>query len=121
MINLCCNSTVPSSPPLSVIVVSLNPASLMVSWQPPLEINHNGPITHYVIQYTRGNKMNEITENRGFAHIISGLAASADYSVKVAAVNANGIGPFSNPVAQLSGGGSSKLGMQNAFVFIDIL
>ena len=41
----CYNSTVPSSPPRDVMVKSRDPASLRVLLQPPLEINHNGPIT----------------------------------------------------------------------------
>ena len=48
----CYNSTVPSSPPQNVMVTSVNPASLKVSWQLPSTINYNGPITGHVIQYT---------------------------------------------------------------------
>ena len=97
------NSTAPSSPPQNVTVTSVNPASLMVSWDPPPMIDHNGPIT-YMIQYTRdasGDMMNVNSETTQYT--ISGLVAYVDYSVTVAAVNVNGTGPFSNPVVQRSG------------------
>ena len=100
----CYNSTVPSSPTQNVIVTSVNPASLMVSWQPPPKIHHNGPIT-YIINYTRigSSDMISVNVNSGTTHTISGLVAYVDYSVIVAARTVNGYGPFSNPVVQRSG------------------
>ena len=78
-----------------------------MSWQPPLKVNCNGAITGYVIQYGRVglddnmivNVPNETTLE------IPGLFAYVEYSVKVAAVNAKGTGPFSKPVVQRSGDG----------------
>ena len=106
----CYNSTVPSSPPLNVMVTSVYPVSLMVSWQPLPEIELNGQITGYVVQYT---KLSDIMSdssyimsenvNSGTTHIISELVAYVNYSVTVAAVNVNGIGPFSIPVVGRSG------------------
>ena len=98
-------STVPSSPPQNVIVSSVNPASLNVSWQPPLEIDLNGPITGYVIQYTRvgSSDMMSVNVTSGTTQTISGLAAYVNYSVTVAAMTLNGTGPFSNPVVERSG------------------
>ena len=75
-------------------------ASLIVSWDPPLEIGHNGMITGYVIELNgtvRGNV------NSGTTHTISGLDAFVYYSVTVAAVNVNGTGSFSNPEVGRSG------------------
>ena len=94
----CYNSTVPSSPPQNVMVTSVNPASLMVSWQPPPPIDHNGPIT-YMIQYTRvgSSDMMSMNATNRTTHTISGLVAFVDYSVTVAARTVNGTGPFSNP------------------------
>ena len=95
----CYNSTVPSSPPQSIMVTSVNPASLMVSWQPPPPIHHNGMITGYIIQYTRvrSSDMMSMNVTSGTTHTISGVFAYVNYSVIVAAVN--GTGPFSNPPA----------------------
>ena len=101
----CYNSTVPSSPPQNVMVTSVNPASLRVSWQSPLEINHNGIITSYVISYARvgSSDMMSVNVNSGTTHTISGLVAFVDYSVTVAARTVNGTGSFSNAVIQRSG------------------
>ena len=101
----CYNSTVPSSPPQNVIVTSVNPASLMVSWQPPAMIDHNGMITGHVINYTRvgSSDMMSVNVNSGTTHTISGLVAYVDYSVIVAARTVNGTGTFSSAVVQRSG------------------
>ena len=109
----CYNSTVPSSPPQNVMVTSVNPASLRVSWQLPSTINYNGPITGHVIRYTGGGTSDMMNVNSGTTHTISGLVAFVDYSVTVAAVNINGTGPFSNPVVEKSGKDSELI-----FIFI---
>ena len=97
------NSTVPSLPLQNVMVTSVNPASLRVSWQLSSTINYNGPITGHVIRYTGGGTSDIMNVNSGTTHTISGLVAFVDYSVTVAVVNVNGTGPFSNPVVQRSG------------------
>ena len=107
----CYNSTVPSSPPQNITVTSVNPASLMVSWQPPLLIDHNGPIT-YMIQYTRvgSSDMMSVNVNSGTTqYTISGLVAYVDYSVIVTARTGNGTGPFSNPPVVGRSGEDSEL------------
>ena len=49
-----CYPTVPSLPPQSVEITSTNPASLKVSWQPPLEKICTTPIiTGYMIEYSK--------------------------------------------------------------------
>ena len=79
-----------------------------VSWQPPSEQDFNGSITGYVIQYTRvGSHTSDDTMIVNVPDdtnlVIPGLFACAEYSVTVAAVNANGTGPFSKPVVETSG------------------
>ena len=95
----------PSSPPQNIKVISHNPASLIVSWQPPLDKFSNGPITGYVMQYTRIGSDDEMLLNIPIntTLIISGLFGYTEYSVTMAAVNANGTGPFSKPVIATSG------------------
>ena len=98
------NSAAPGSSPQNITVTSVNPASLNVSWQPPLEKDHNGPITGYVIQYiavVSGNiSLNVSNQNM---YIIQSLLAYVNYSVMVAAVNFIGAGPLSDPVVGRSG------------------
>ena len=107
----CYNSTVPSSSPQNVMVTSVNPASLMVSWQPPPMIDHNGPITSHVIQYTRvgSSDMMSMNVNSGTTHTISGLVAFVDYSIIVAARTVNGTGPFNDPFVVGRSGEDSEL------------
>ena len=101
----CYNSTVPSSPPQFVMVESNNQTSLDVSWQPPLKIDHNGPITGYVINYTRVDSNDVMIVNvTGSTYTISGLVTFAEYSVTLAAVNINGTGLFSDAVITKPGG-----------------
>ena len=101
----CYNSTVPSSPPQSIIVTSTDPASLRVSWQPPME-NHNVPITSYVIHYIKDGAQDMIEDIKiisATTHTISGLVAYTKYSVTIAAINGDRTGPFSEPVVEISG------------------
>ena len=81
-----------------------NPASLTVSWQLPSMIDHNGPITGHVINYTRvgSSDIMSVNVNSGTTHTISGLVAFVNYSVTVAARTVNGTGPFSSAVVQRS-------------------
>ena len=76
-----------------------------MSWQPPSEINSNGMITSYVIQCARVGLDDNMIVNvdNGTTITVSGLHACAEYSVIVAAVNANGTGPFSKPIVATSG------------------
>ena len=119
----CYNSTAPSSPPQIVMVTSVIPASLNVSWQPPPPINHNGPITGYVIQYTRvgSSDMMSINVNSGTAHTMSGLVAYVDYSVTVAAMNVNGTGPFSSTEVGRSGENSKSIDIFCVIVMNDVI
>ena len=102
----CYNSIAPSSPPQFVIVKSNNQTSLDVSWQPPLKRGRNGPITGYVINYTRvgSNDVMSVNVTTGTTHVISRLVTFAEYSVGVAAMNVNGTGPFSFAVTGRPGG-----------------
>ena len=100
----CYNSTVSSSPPQNVMVTSVDPASLEVSWSKPPKIDRNGQITGYVIQYTRVGLSDMMSINiSGTIHTISGLVAYINYSIVVAALNVNGTGPFSNRIVEMSG------------------
>ena len=102
-----CYPTVPSSPPQSIVITSTNPASLNVSWQPPLEKLCTIPITGYKIEYFKDEPQDTVKDIKnvniasGTTHTISGLIPCAKYSVQVAAMNGNRIGPFSEPVVEI--------------------
>ena len=89
------------------MITSIDPASLKVSWQPPIEC-HSVPITGYVIQYLKDgtqDMMKDIKNISGNTHTISELIACTKYSIKVAAMNIDRTGPFSVPVVEISGEG----------------
>ena len=102
-----CYPTVPSSPPHSIVVTSTNPASLKISWQPPLEPLCTIPITGYMIEYFKDGPQDNIKDVKNVnvasatTYTISGLITCAQYSVQVAAMNGNRIGPFSEPVVEI--------------------
>ena len=102
-----CYPTVPSSPPHSIVVTSTNPASLKISWQPPLETLCTVPITGYMIEYFKDGAQDNIKDVKNVnvasttTYTISGLITCAQYSVQVAAMNGNRNGPFSEPVVEI--------------------
>ena len=102
-----CYPTVPSSPPHNIETISTTPASLKVSWQPPLEKFCTIPITGYKIEYFKDEPQDTVKDIKnvniasGTTHTISGLIPCAKYSVQVAAMNGNRTGPFSEPVVEI--------------------
>ena len=104
-------SIVPTSSPQNVTLQSHDPVSLIVSWQPPVQRDLNGPIIGYVIQFTRvgSSSMMTVYVSNTNAHTLSGLVAYVNYSVVVAAMTVNGTGSFSNPPVVGLSGEDSKL------------
>ena len=102
------NSTAPSSSPQNVMVTSLDPASLMVSWDPLPEEDQNGPITYVILYEAIGfTDLMSVTTN-GIEYNITGLVPYINYEVEVAARNDNGT-IISIPIMQLSGQDSKYL------------
>jgi len=98
------------------MVTSVNPSSLRVSWQPPPEIDRNGVITGYVVEYTRSggssdmvNFTRRVKRTMSTKRTISGLVPFVEYSVTVAAMTSGGTGPSSDLEVQSSGQSSMFL------------
>ena len=88
------------------MVTSVNPASLMVSWQlSPMTMESSQPITGHVVQYNMVGSSNVMSVNvtSGTTYTISGLVPCAEYEVTVATVSDEGKGPFSDRVVGISG------------------
>ena len=84
--------------------MSIDPESLKVSWRLPSDICHKELVTGHVIRYGKvGSNVETKNVDKETTHTISGLLACTRYSVEVAAMNANGTGPFSRPEKQVSG------------------
>ena len=93
------------------MVTSVNPSSLRVSWQPPPEIDHNGVIIGYAINYTRVGSRDMVSDTLLFGTTIatSGLVPFVDYSITVAAMTVDGTGPLNDPPVVQTSGQDSKL------------
>ena len=81
------------------MATTVNPVSLIVTFQQPPLVDRNGAITGHVIQYIRVGSSDTMSVNvtSGTIHTIRGLVAYVNYSVIVAAMTVNGTGPFSDP------------------------
>ncbi len=91
----------PSAPrPPSVTPVSGSTSSVRVTWEEPT--NAGPPIEYYKVDYSRADNrdggFNSWTHRRvDRSTIITGLTAGTRYVVRIAAHNAEGTGPWSNP------------------------
>ena len=74
--------------------VTINSTAVNLSWD---EVNCNGVITGYIVQYTNTGGMTvTITISATTSVVVAGLIKFRVYSFSVAAINDNGIGPYSN-------------------------
>ena len=103
-------TSVPSGAPPSLEVTFLQPSELSLHWREVPCFQQNGPITGYVVRYyatcgpDRDVQQTKSVVTTG--SIIGGLTPNTEYAFQVAAVNTNGTGPFSEPIAL---GGNSAI------------
>ena len=69
--------------------------SLTVVWGTVPCPDQRGPITGYRLRYN--SIIVDITGQENIQHVLTGLTPFTSYSVQVAAVNAGGTGPYSDP------------------------
>ena len=98
----------PSAGPTSVSVSEATSSSITVQWGAVDCIHRNGDITGYSVQYgIQGNGSTQTVNVSGSGATmreVSGLTASTEYSIGVAAVNSAGTGVYSNVIMQLTQG-----------------
>lgn len=72
--------------------------SITVRWQPPPPEEQNGQITGYKIRYRKQKKHVQVSMETTPGNVrhfeLRNLEKKSLYQVKIAAVNANGTGPF---------------------------
>uniref|UniRef100_A0A674PG64 DCC netrin 1 receptor n=1 Tax=Takifugu rubripes TaxID=31033 RepID=A0A674PG64_TAKRU len=92
------HSDVPSAPPQNITLEVVLSRSIKVLWQPPPRSSQNGIITAYKIKYRRTGRRGdqEAIEPNNFWYLFTGLEKGSQYSFQVAAMTANGTGPFSD-------------------------
>ena len=98
----------PSAAPTSVSVSEVTSSSITVQWGAVDCIHRNGDITGYSVRYgVQGSGSTQTVSVSGGGatmRLISGLLASTEYSIEVAAVNNAGTGVYSNAIMQLTQG-----------------
>ena len=115
-----CIYVVPSGPPIYLRAHPVNPATMHISWTRPKLLDCNGDILQYIIMVDSGSDEHNYTFNvtsgcvskacnnkECFSHSFNvpkdELIPHLEYSVRIAAVNINGTGPFSNAITVMSG------------------
>uniref|UniRef100_A0A0K0FGC5 Netrin receptor DCC (inferred by orthology to a human protein) n=1 Tax=Strongyloides venezuelensis TaxID=75913 RepID=A0A0K0FGC5_STRVS len=96
-------SDVPSGRPFNIRVTERFPDSISLSWSGPREDERNGEITGYNIKYKAKKKGSKLK----IAHVkgdvqkfqLSRLEGGTQYSIRIAAVNSNGTGPYSEAIS----------------------
>ena len=99
--------SVPTTAPTNVGTSSGTFSSITVQWEAVNCIHRNGDITGYAVRYgVQGSGTQTVSVSGGEATMttISGLTASTQYSIEVAAVNSAGTGVYSNVIMQLTQG-----------------
>ena len=97
----------PSAAPTSVSLSAVTSSSITLQWEMVPCIKRNGDITGYSVQYTGGGSTQTMSvsgDSSGGMYVISNLEPSTDYSIEVAAVNGELIGPYSMAMDQLTAG-----------------
>ena len=101
MLMVCCTAA-PTAPPHNIKFPTTTSRSVSVSWTQIRCIERNGPITSYRVEFRkmRGALIPGVMMNRTFT--ASGLFPYTNYTYRVAGVNDNGTGPFSNVTSVLT-------------------
>ena len=89
----------PSGAPVLLVPVIINSTAVSLSWGEVNCTERNGAITGYSVQYSIvGGIQSTIVNVTGdvTSTVIDGLIKLLHYLVSVAAINDNGIGPYSN-------------------------
>ena len=108
-----CYISAPAAAPGNLTVVNISANELNVSWERPNEIDINGILRYYILEYYIVNQTENITSTNVSGDILStvlrGLNNFTSYSVSVAAFTI-GTGPFSTEVETTSeNGGFAKI------------
>ncbi|KAK0424070.1 hypothetical protein QR680_008482 [Steinernema hermaphroditum] len=93
-------SDAPSGPPTSVRAEAVDMSSIQLRWEPPTPEHRNGRITGYRLKYKtklRGSKGNTLVVDGDIKdHTITNLDPGSSYTIRIAAVNQNGTGPYTD-------------------------
>ena len=90
----------PSGPPTYLASGTSTHDSISVSWGEVTCVDRNGDVTGYKLRITRTGQDERIVDVNGDQReaTLSGVAPSSNYSVRVAAVNGAGTGPYGDEI-----------------------
>ena len=82
-----------------VVPIIINSTAISLSWGEVNCTERNGAITGYSVQYSIFRGMQSTTVNVTgdvTSTVIDGLITCTQYLIKMATINSNGVGPYSN-------------------------
>ncbi|CAC5395681.1 NEO1 [Mytilus coruscus] len=89
----------PSDIPQNVTLEAASATSLILRWEPPPEETRNGIITGYKIRFKKRTDMRSrtvTTDGNRRLYALVNLEKNTQYQVKIAPINVNGTGPYTN-------------------------
>ena len=91
--------TAPEGPPRDVDITEVTSSSLKVTWMIPVEEDHNGVISGYVVELGETDSglvlADVVVAGSELDHMFIGLTPYKQYFARVAATTSAGQGPFS--------------------------
>ena len=91
----------PSTPPTGLTVENINATAVQISWQNLKKNDTNGQLLRFTMKLVRLDTSVEILRNISSSlqtFIAGDLKSYANFSIRIAAVNKAGFGPYSDPV-----------------------
>lgn len=102
---VCCTILVPTGKPQDLRAKDVTNDIVKLTWKREECRDRNGMTTSYVVQYNQsyGNETNDtanihVTMGVTQSYTVSSLDPNTTYCFRVAVVNTEGIGPFSDPI-----------------------
>lgn len=92
-------SSRPSDIPQNATLEAASSISLILRWEPPPEESRNGVITGYKIRFKKREDQRSrtiTTDGNRRLYALTNLEKNMQYQVKIAAINVNGTGPYTN-------------------------
>lgn len=89
----------PAAEPQNVMALFITDNTISLTWEPPL--SHYGTITNYLIRLTDlsiPNIYQYVTKTDKTDIILEGYRINTSYAVSIAAVNKQGVGPYSHAI-----------------------
>lgn len=104
--------TVPTAPPASVNVTSVNPYVISLQWQPPPPVHQNGMIQYYIVDVSETNTGRFWTfYSVDPSLLVSALHPYYMYECDIAAIT-TGTGPFASVTIQTNEAGKLLILLQ---------